>query len=92
MYNSEEKHRLSIMDLLSDIKEIKKTEYHLSFNSGNKRKIYQNKFLANNKWWGGGGGSWDCIYIYIRLCPLGFGVTLLIFKNSKKNSPKIKIN
>ena len=39
-----------------------------------------------------GGGSWDCIYIYIRLCSLGFGVTLLIFKNSKKNSPKIKIN
>ena len=33
-----------------------------------------------------GGGSWDCIYIYIRLCSLGFGVTLLIFKNSKKNS------
>ena len=29
--------------------------------------------------------------MYIRLCSLGFGVTLLIFQNSKKNSPKIKI-
>ena len=43
VYNSREKHRLSIMDLLNDIKEIKKTEYRLSSNSGNKRKIYQNK-------------------------------------------------
>ena len=34
---------LSIMDLLNDIKEIKKTEYCLFSNSGKKRKIYQNK-------------------------------------------------
>ena len=27
----------------------------------------------------GGGGDWDCIYKYICLCYLGFGVTLLIF-------------
>ena len=38
------KHRRSIMDLLTNIKEIKKTEYRLSSNSGNKRKIYQNKW------------------------------------------------
>ena len=44
VYNSREKHRLSIMDLLTDIKEIKKTEYRLSSNSGNKRKIHQNKW------------------------------------------------
>ena len=43
VYNSREKHRLNIMDLLTDIKEIKK-EYLLSSNSGNKKKIYQNKW------------------------------------------------
>ena len=40
---------------------------------------------------GGGGGGGGFIYTYIRLCSLGFGVTLLIFHNSKKNSSKIKI-
>ena len=30
--------------------------------------------------------------MYIPLCSLAFGVTLIIFQNSKKNSPKIKIN
>ena len=49
MYNSREKHRLSIMELLRDIKEIKKTEYRLSFNSGNKRKIYQNKWRLTHE-------------------------------------------
>ena len=39
VYNSREKHRLNIMDLLTDIKEIKKTEYHLSSNSGKKKDI-----------------------------------------------------
>ena len=39
-----------------------------------------------------GKGGWYCIYMYIRLCFLGFGVTLLIFQNPKKNSPKIKID
>ena len=36
------------MDLLTDIKEIKKTEYRLS-NSGNKRKIYQNKWCLTHE-------------------------------------------
>ena len=49
VYNSREKHRLSIMDLLTDIKEIKKTEYRLSSNSGNKRKIYQNKWRLTHE-------------------------------------------
>ena len=35
VYNSREKHRLNKMDLLTAIKEIKKTEYRLSSNSGN---------------------------------------------------------
>ena len=49
VYNSREKHRLSIMDLLTDIKETKKTEYHSSSNSGNKRKIYQNKWCLTHE-------------------------------------------
>ena len=49
------------------------------------KKIF---FLTNNNW----GGGWDCIYMYIHLCSLCFGVTLLIFQNSKKNSPEIEIN
>ena len=43
VYNSREKHRLNIINLLTDIKEIKKTEYRLSSNN-EKRKIYQNKW------------------------------------------------
>ena len=39
VYNWREKHRLNIMNLLTNIKEIKKTEYSLSFNR-KKRKIY----------------------------------------------------
>ena len=40
-------------------------------------------FLVNVK---KGVGGWDCIYIYVYicLCSLCFGVTLLIFENSKK--------
>ena len=49
VYNSREKPRLSMMDLLTDIKEIKKTEYRLSSNSGNKRKIYQNKWRLTHE-------------------------------------------
>ena len=49
VYNSREKHRLNIMDLLTDIKEIKKTEYRLSSNSGKKRKIYQNKWRLTHE-------------------------------------------
>ena len=37
------------MDLLNDIKEIKKTEYRLSSNSGNKRKAYQNKWRLTHE-------------------------------------------
>ena len=38
------------MDLLSNIKEIKTTEYRLLSNSGKKGKIYQNKWhLAHEK-------------------------------------------
>ena len=40
------------MDLLTDIKEMKKTEYRLSSNSGKKRKVkvYQNKWhLTHDK-------------------------------------------
>ena len=37
---------------------------------------------------GGRGRGWDCIYMYIRLCFLGFGVTSLIFQNSKKSLEK----
>ena len=33
-----------------------------------------------------GGGGWDCIYMYIHLCSLCFGVTELNFQNSKKLS------
>ena len=44
VYNSREKHPQKIMDLLTNIKEIKKTEYRLSSNSGKKRKICQNKW------------------------------------------------
>ena len=39
VYNAREKHGLNTIDVLSDIKEIIKTEYRLSFNSVNKRKI-----------------------------------------------------
>ena len=28
-----------------------------------------------------GGVVWDCIYMYIHICSLGFGVILLIFQN-----------
>ena len=49
VYNSRGKHRLSIMDLLTDMKEIKRTEYRLSSNSGNKRKIYQNKWCLTHE-------------------------------------------
>ena len=38
VYNSRDKHRLNIMDLLTDKKEIKKTEYCLSSTSGKKKK------------------------------------------------------
>ena len=41
VYNLRERHRLNIMDLLTNVKEIKKTEYRLSSNSGEKRKIHQ---------------------------------------------------
>ena len=51
--------------------------------------LKKKNFWANNMW---GGGGWDCIYMYICLCSLCFGITLLIFPNSKKNSPKMKIN
>ena len=44
VYNSRGKHCLSILDLFIAMKEIKKTEYRLSFSSGNKRKIHQNKW------------------------------------------------
>ena len=43
-----EKHRLNIMNLLTDIKEIKNTEYCLSSNSG-KKKIYQNKWRLTHE-------------------------------------------
>ena len=56
--------------------------------TNNEFTLKKKTFLANNKF----RRDWDCIYIYIRLWFLGFGVTLLIFQNSKKNSPKIKIN
>ena len=52
MHNSRVKHRLNVMDLLTDIKEMKKTEYRLSSNSGKKRKVkvYQNKWrLTHDK-------------------------------------------
>ena len=49
VYNSREKHCISIMDLLTNIKEIKKTEYRLSSNSGKKRKIYQNKWRLTHE-------------------------------------------
>ena len=53
--------------------------------------LRKKNFLANNKWEQAGN-----VYMYIRLCSLGFGVTLLIFQNSKKkekkNSTKIKIS
>ena len=39
VYNSREKHRLNIIDLLTDIKEIKKTKYRLSSNSEKKKDI-----------------------------------------------------
>ena len=38
VYNSREKHRLNIMDLLTDIKESENTKYLLSSNSGEKKK------------------------------------------------------
>ena len=38
VYNSREKYHLNIMDLLTDIKEIKKTEYRLSSNSEKKER------------------------------------------------------
>ena len=40
VYNSRENHHLNIMDLLTDIKEIKKIEYRLSSNSGEKKERY----------------------------------------------------
>ena len=53
--------------------------------------LKKKNFLANNKWEQAGN-----VYMYIRLCSLGFGVTLLIFQNfkkkEKKNSTKIKIS
>ena len=42
--------------------------------------LRKKNFLANNKWEQAGN-----VYMYIRLCSLGFGVTLLIFQNSKNN-------
>ena len=48
VYNSREKHCLNIMDLLNDIKEIK-TDYSLSSNSANKRKIYHNKWRLTHE-------------------------------------------
>ena len=46
VYNSREKHRVNKMDLLIDIKEIKKTEYCLSSNSEKKKDI--SKRMAPN--------------------------------------------
>ena len=40
VYNSREKYHLNIMDLLTDIKEIKNTEYRLSSNSEKKKERY----------------------------------------------------
>ena len=37
------------MDLPTDIKEIKKIEYRLSSNSGEKKKIYQNKWRLTHE-------------------------------------------
>ena len=37
-YDSREKHRLNIINLLNDINKIKKTEYHLSSNSEKKER------------------------------------------------------
>ena len=45
--------------------------------------LKKKNFLANNKWEQAGN-----VYMYIRLCSLGFGVTLLIFQNSKKKRKK----
>ena len=45
--------------------------------------LKKKNFLANNKWEQAGN-----VYMYIRLCSLGFGVTLLIFQNSKKKEKK----
>ena len=49
-----------------------------------KLKTYSEKkyFSVNNKW----GECWDNIYVYIHLCSLCFGVTLLTFHNSKKKT------
>ena len=62
--------------------------------ANNELTLKKKNFLANNKCVYGRGeeGGWYCIYMYIRLGSLGFGVTLLIFQNYKKNSPKTKIN
>ena len=49
MYNSSEKDHLNIMDSLTEIKELKKNEYRSSSNSGNKRKIYQNKWRLTHE-------------------------------------------
>ena len=49
VYNSREKHRLNMMDLLTDIKEMKKTEYRLPSSSGKKRKIYQKKWCLTHE-------------------------------------------
>ena len=38
--------------------------------SNNELTLKKKIFLANIKW----GGDWDCIYKYICLCSLGFGV------------------
>ena len=43
VHSSRETHCLNIMNLLSDLKVIKKKKYRLSSNSEKKRKAYQNK-------------------------------------------------
>ena len=40
VYNLREKHRLNVLDLFTDMKDKKKTEYRLSSNN---EKIYHNK-------------------------------------------------
>ena len=49
VYNSREKHCLSLLDLFTAMKEIKKTEYRLSSRSGNKRKIHKNKWHVTHE-------------------------------------------
>ena len=60
----------------------------------NNEVTVKKKFLgggANNKCLCVCGEEVGTVYMYIRLCSLGFDVTLLIFQSSKKNSPKMKI-